>query len=98
MNSASSSAEQFVELLDCRDRGLADADRADRLAFDQLDFVEALEQFSEQRGGHPTCRATTDDENLAHLEVGYRLSAGQANVTGASGKRPRRLALDEDRP
>ncbi len=58
--------EQLVELLDRRDRRLADADGADRFAFDQLDFVEALEQLAEQRGGHPTRRAAADDENLAH--------------------------------
>jgi hypothetical protein len=62
----------FVELheliifLDRRDGRFADSDRADRLAFDQLDVVQALEQFAEQGGGHPPRGASANDENLAH--------------------------------
>ena len=75
--------DKLIVLLDGRDSRFANADGADRFAFDQLNIVEALEQFSEQSGGHPTCRTAADDENLAH---------GQS-VSGYPRGKPRSPAL-----
>ena len=58
--------DKLIVFLDRGDRRFADSNRADRFAFDQLHFVEALEQLAEQRGGHPAGRAAANNEDLAH--------------------------------
>ena len=74
--------DQLIVFLDRRDRRFADADGADRFAFDELDVVEALEQLAEQRGGHPAGRAAADDQNLLHAPARINgFPAGQA-MTG----------------
>src|SRR5215208_243137 len=75
--------DQLIVFLDRRDRRFADADGADRFAFDQLEIVEALEQFAEQGGGHPTRSTAANDENPAHGQV----------VSGYRRGRPRSAAL-----
>src|SRR6185369_576167 len=57
---------ELVVLLDRGDGRLADADRANRLAFDQLNVIQALEQLPEERGGHPARSTAANNEDLAH--------------------------------
>ena len=56
-------AQIAVEVEDRRDGCLADADRADDLGFDQLDFHRAARDVRQRGGGHPAGRAAPDNQN-----------------------------------
>src|SRR5258706_9778884 len=67
-------ADQFIEHLEVRQRGLAHADRTDLVRFDQRDCVVLAWQARGERGGrHPPGGATAEDrdrEAFRHLEPG----------------------------
>ena len=58
--------DQLVVFLDRRDGRFTNADRADRLALDELDFVETLKQLAEQGRRHPPGSSPTNDQDFLH--------------------------------
>src|SRR3546814_9816376 len=60
-------AEQRVEQADLRNRRLADADGADRLALDQLDLEagKGAHDARDRGGRHPARGAAADDDDAA---------------------------------
>ena len=62
-------AERAVEQADLRDGGLAHADDADLVGFDQADRYAAPEQLGQRRAGHPARGATAHDHDAAQAQV-----------------------------
>jgi hypothetical protein len=74
--------KQLVEVHQGRDGGLANADGADRVRFDQRDLEPLAERFGDAGSGHPAGGAATGDDDapyrfaivLLHLELLQRFS------------------------
>ena len=58
--------ERLIELPDLRNRGFADANRADFVGFDQADAEIAEQHLGHGGRGHPSGRAAADDDNVLY--------------------------------
>ena len=77
--------EEFVEQQDRRDRGLADAHRADRVGLDQGGLVILRPGDLRQGGGsHPAGGAAPDDDDIADA-LGHRRQAPAPNCESTDG-------------
>ena len=65
-------AEPDEEIMDLRDRRLADADGADLVRFDQRDRGAIAEEAGEGRGRHPASSAPAGDHDIEGREIGHR--------------------------
>ena len=63
--------QRAVEFADVRDRGLADADDADLVGFDEADAVLPVEHFRQRCGGHPAGGTATDNHDVARRFEGH---------------------------
>src|SRR3546814_7194000 len=85
-------AEQRVEQADLRNRRLADADGADRLALDQLD-IEAGQGAHDARdrgGRHPARGAAADDDEAADGIADHAATSAAASAVQAPARRRNR--------
>ena len=85
-------AERLVEQADLRNRSLADADRRDRVRFDQPDRPAFREEMTQAGGGHPARRSSADDDqpHRGHLISLYPVvqqeDGGGATLPPPSGR------------